>query len=94
MNKITKELIEYSLEKGDVAPLLAIGTIIAKELLEHGKCIVGFNCLEELQVAIENTGDILLPADLKNLSQTDLARKLVELGLNDDKILSVLEQVF
>ncbi len=94
MSKLTKELIETSLEKGDMTPFLAIGTIVAKELLQNSMCLVGFNCLEELQVATDNVKDILLPEELKHLSQTELARELVRLGLTDDKILSILEKVY
>jgi hypothetical protein len=93
MSKLTREVIERALEERDMTPILAVGTIVVKEMLESGKCIVGFNCLDELQIALGSVNDILLPKELQGLTPTQLAQALVDLGLRDEKILEIMEMV-
>jgi len=92
MEKLTIEVLEQALESGDFTPILAIGTIITKELLEHKKCLVGFNLLGELQ--IDNTTEELgIPVEFKSMDQITLAKKLVAMNLPDELIIKIMESV-
>jgi len=80
------------LESGDMTPILAIGTIVTKELLEYKKCLVGFNLLGELQIN-NTTEELGVPVEFKNMDQITLAKKLVAMNLPDELIIKIMESV-
>jgi hypothetical protein len=92
MKVLTKRLIEEALENSDLTPLLAIGTIVAKEAMANNSCLVGFNLLDELQIEKSNHA-LTIPIDYKSMSPTSLAKVLLDKGASEETILKILEIV-
>lgn len=92
MVPINRVLIEKSLEEGDLTPLLAIGTIVAKEIMANNSCLVGLNMLEELQIEKSST-KLTFPVNYKEMNPIELAKMLVDKGAHEEVILKILEEV-
>jgi len=85
MNEIllTKENIS------DVNATFALGSLVSSELLRDGQCFVFFNILGEVQFATKEELNIDPPlplALLDTMSIEDIVRKLMEVGVTEERI--------
>ena len=73
----------------DVNATFALGSLVSSELLKTGQCFVFFNILGEVQFASKEdlNRDPPLPlALLDTMSVEDVVRKLMEVGVIEERI--------